>query len=135
MKSKRAYGISSSVDMPFEPAIDRVKAAFKEQGFGTLTEIDVQRTLKEKLGEEMEPYVILGMCSPQLAHRAIQAEHEIGLLLPCNVIVHQCGGTVHVSAQDPAQIMEFVGNEALRPIGNEARARIEAAICSLSNGR
>ncbi len=135
MASNRTYGISVSVDIPFESAIDRVKAAFKDHGFGTLAEIDVRKTLKEKLGEDMEPYVILGMCSPRLAHRAIQAEHEIGLFLPCNVIVHQCGGMVHVTVQDPAQMMEFVGNEALRPIGNEARARIEAALGSLSNGR
>src|SRR5512133_3694137 len=84
-----SYGHTITLDLPFQDAIARVKDAFGVQGFGTLTEIDVQATLKQKLGLDSEPYVILGTCNPQLAHRALQIEPEIGLLLPCNVVVRR----------------------------------------------
>ena len=127
-----SYGIGVDVNLPFDTAVEAVKKAFQAEGFGTLTTIDVRSTLKEKIGAEVEPYVILGVCNPHLASRAIAAEHRVGLLLPCNVLVHQCGNAVHVDAQDPAKMMSFVGNSALEPIGREARERIEKALASLS---
>lgn len=120
--------IRTSLTMPFDQAVDRVKSVFKDHGFGTLTEIDVQATLKEKIGEEIEPYKILGVCNPKLASRAIAAEHEIGLFLPCTIIVHECGGKVNVSAQDPLMMMAVAGNAALTPIGQEAHDRISEAM-------
>ena len=126
------YGIEITVEGTFGDAIDRVKSVFKEHGFGTLTEIDVQKTLKEKIGAEMEPYTILGVCNPNLARRAIEAEHEIGLLLPCNVLVHQCGGRVRVSVQDPSGMMSFVGNPDLAPVGEEAREKLVEALSAVA---
>ena len=117
---------------PFEKAIALVKAAFKTEGFGTLTEVDVTKTLNDKIGEQIEPYTILGMCNPHLAARAIKIEHEIGLLLPCNVLVHECDGQVHVRAQDPMDLMQMIGNAELNPIAEEATARIQRAIRALA---
>ena len=128
-----ARNLDAVLPPPFDRAIGLVKEAFKAEGFGTLTEIDVSKTLREKLGEQLEPYTILGMCNPHLASRAIKIEHEIGLMLPCNVLVHECEGHVHVSAQDPRQMMAIVANEALEPIAEEANARIERAIQSLKS--
>ncbi|HVT13887.1 MAG TPA: DUF302 domain-containing protein [Fimbriimonadaceae bacterium] len=124
--------IRTSLAMPFDEAVERVKSVFKDHGFGTLTEIDVQKTLKEKIGEEIEPYKILGVCNPKLASRAIAAEHEIGLFLPCTVLVHECGGKVNVSAQDPAQMMTFAKNDGLTEIAAEARERIMQAISEVA---
>lgn len=120
--------LRASLSPPLDKAIVLVKEAFRKEGFGTLTEIDVRKTLNEKLGEQLEPYTILGMCNPHLASRAIKLEHEIGLMLPCNVLVHECGGLVHVVAQDPMQMMAIVGNETLTPIAEEAKAHVERAI-------
>src|SRR5688572_23983001 len=86
-----SYGMSTTLECGFGEAIERVKQAFAAQGFGTLTEIDVKATLMQKVGKEIEPYTILGTCNPELAVRAIAVEHEIGLLMPCNVLVHQHG--------------------------------------------
>jgi uncharacterized protein (DUF302 family) len=130
-QTSASTSLNFSTTQPFDQVLSRVKTAFKNEGFGTLTEIDVQRTLHEKIGEQIEPYTILGMCNPHLAFRAIKAEHEIGLLLPCNVLVHQCNGEVHVRAQDPALMMQLADTRALRPIGEEAMERIERAIDSL----
>lgn len=124
----REYGMSAAVHGEFAEVIARVKETFKKHGFGTLSEIDVRATLLEKTGEEIEPYTILGMCNPQLASRALKAEHEIGLLLPCNVLVHECGGAVQVSAQDPILMLEMARNEALRPVAEEAKERIGQAL-------
>ena len=99
-----SYGHTITLDLPFQDAIARVKDAFGVQGFGTLTEIDVQATLKQKLGHDSEPYVILGTCNPQLAHQALQIEPEIGLLLPCNVVVRRQADATLVHALDP-QVM------------------------------
>lgn len=126
------YGIGTTVPLPFDQAVNRVKDALKAEQFGTLTEIDVRKTLQEKIGEQIEPYTILGVCNPNLASRAIKAEHEIGLMLPCNVLVHECGGQVHVSAQDPLLMMQVANNDSLRPIAQEARQRIERALQSLN---
>lgn len=127
-----AYGMNIVVNGSFEHAIERVKSVFKEHGFGVLSEIDVQAALREKIGEEIEPYTILGMCNPQLASRALKSEHEIGLLLPCNVLVHECGGAVHVGAQDPILMLGMARNEGLRPIAEEAKRSIEQALAELA---
>ena len=123
--------LHAALSVPFDEALTRVKQAFKAEGFGALSEIDVRKALQEKVGKQIEPYTILGMCNPHLASQAIAAEHEIGLFLPCNVLVHACGGTVNVSAQDPIQLMQMTHNAALQPIAEEARLRIVRAIASL----
>lgn len=123
-----SFGMGTVASGSFDQVIERVKSAFKDQGFGTLTVINMQATLQHKLAEEIEPYTILGMCNPELASRALKAEHEVGLLLPCNVLVHECGGTVHVAAQDPMMLMDLSKNENLHPIAAEAKARVEHAL-------
>jgi uncharacterized protein (DUF302 family) len=110
--------------------------ALKAQGFGILTEIDVQKTLKEKLGAEMEPYVILGACNPQLARQALDADRSIGLLLPCNVVLRQGNGDVQVSILDPRTIFEVTDTQTqakLAGLPEEARARLQAALRSLGD--
>ena len=126
-----SYGITTESDLPFDAAVERITAELKEEGFGVLTTIDVQATLKQKLDVTTEPYVILGACNPPLAHRALTAEPEIGLLLPCNVIVYQRDGRTHVAVMDPAAAMGIVENSGLTPIGAEARARLERALARL----
>lgn len=126
------YAKTITLDIAYDEAVPKVKEAFKAQGFGTLTEIDVRATLKEKLGEEMEPYVILGACNPELAHRALDIEREIGLLLPCNVVVRADGERCLVQALDPQVIADVPGNAALQPIAEEAGRRIDAALADLT---
>jgi uncharacterized protein (DUF302 family) len=127
-----SYGRTITLDLPQEEAVTRVKEAFKEQGFGTLTEIDVQATLEEKLGEEMEPYRILGVCNPELAHRALEIDRHIGLLLPCTVTVRTVGTGTQVEALDPQVMVSVPGNEELRSIADEAARRIDAALDGLA---
>jgi len=120
-----SYGFGVKVSLPYEQAVERTTELLKEEGFGVLTRIDVKQTLKEKLGVDFRRYVILGACNPPLAHRAFQAELHIGLLLPCNVVVYEDEGGSVVAFMDPAAALGFVGNDALKPIGDEARARLE----------
>lgn len=122
--------IRKSLDSSFSDALERVKSVFKDHGFGTLSEIDVKSTLKDKIGVEIEPYTILGVCNPQIASRAIGAEHEVGVMLPCTVLVHECGGKANVCAQDPLLMIEVVG-EKVRPMAQEAHDRIAAAVAAL----
>jgi uncharacterized protein (DUF302 family) len=126
-----SYGYTKSVDGAFEEAIERTKAALKEQGFGVLAEIDIQGAMKEKLGVDMPPHRILGACNPHLAHRALEAEPDISLLLPCNVVVRERDGKVEVSAIDAEQMMTFANNPALEPIAREANERLHKALDSL----
>jgi uncharacterized protein (DUF302 family) len=126
------YGYTITVDLPFQDAVAKVKDAFQAQGFGTLTEIDVQATLKQKLDHDSEPYVILGTCNPQLAHQALALEPEIGLLLPCNVVVRRHAGTTLVHALDPQVMVQVPGQPGLQPIADEAARRIQAALDSLA---
>jgi uncharacterized protein (DUF302 family) len=119
------YGFGVRLNLPYEQAIVRVTELLREEGFGILTQIDVQKTLREKLGAEFRRYVILGACNPSLAHRAFQAELHIGLLLPCNVAVYEDDGGSVVAFMDPAAALGFVGNEALKPIASEAREKLE----------
>lgn len=128
-------GISTSLHTSFDDAVARTRQALAEQGFGVLTEINVQATLKAKLGHDMEDYLILGACNPPLAHRAIDANRQIGLLLPCNVVVRsdpEHAGTVLVEAMNPAMLVEATGEPALRPVSEEVTAKLQAAIDSLS---
>jgi uncharacterized protein (DUF302 family) len=126
-----SYGHTINLDLPFQDAVARVKDAFGVQGFGTLTEIDVQATLKHKLGQDTDPYVILGTCNPQLAHQALQLEPEIGLLLPCNVVVRGQAGRTLVHALDPQVMVQVPRRPELQPIADEAERRIQAALDSL----
>ncbi|MBF4998217.1 DUF302 domain-containing protein [Nocardia sp. BSTN01] len=119
----------------FDDAVQRTRAALAEQGFGVLTEIDMAATLKAKLGEEMEDYLILGACNPPLAHRAVGVDRRIGLLLPCNVIVRRDpgdAGAVIVEAMDPEVMVQVTGDPGLQPIATEAAAKLRDAIDALT---
>jgi uncharacterized protein (DUF302 family) len=122
------YTLSGTTTHPFDEAVTRVREELAAEGFGVLCEIDVQATLREKLGEEIEPYLILGACNPPLAHRALETEPDLGVLLPCNVVVYKRGGTTHVSAVDAEQMLAIVGNDALTPIAAEVRERLAAVV-------
>lgn len=127
------YGIRATTTLSFDDAVAKTREALQEQGFGVLTEIDMKAKLKEKLGVDMQRYLILGACNPPLAHKAVQAEPEIGLLLPCNVIVYETeGGKTVVSAVDPDSMLSVVGdNPTVREVATDARKRLEAAIGTL----
>jgi len=127
------YGLRVSVNAPYEEALARAMSALSEQGFGVLTTIDVQQTLKTKLGREFRKYVILGACNPPLADRALHAELEVGLLLPCNVIVYELGpSTTVVSAMAPLAALGIVGdNPALAEVAREADQRLRNALSQL----
>jgi uncharacterized protein (DUF302 family) len=131
-QENNGYGFGTTLAVPFDEAVERTTAALKAEGFGVLTTIDVRQTLKEKLDIEFEPYAILGACNPQLAHRALQAEHELGLLLPCNVIVHEHAGMLVVSIVDPAQMLGVVGNNPeLRAVAAAAGERLRRVVAAL----
>jgi uncharacterized protein (DUF302 family) len=133
MALQTRYGFGTKVALAYPEAVARTRDLLKEEGFGVLTEIDVKKTLKEKLGAEFRRYVILGACNPPLAHRALQAEREIGLILPCNVIVYEDGERSVVSVMDPIPALGLVGNEALRPIAEDAAARLHRVIDKLGS--
>ncbi|WP_116043603.1 DUF302 domain-containing protein [Amycolatopsis palatopharyngis] len=127
------YARTITLDLPYEQAVPTVKEAFQAQGFGTLTEIDVRATLKNKLDADVEPYVILGACNPQLAHRALDIDRQIGLLLPCNVVVRADGeDRTVVQALDPQVMVTVPGLDQLQPIADEAGQRIDSALEALS---
>lgn len=128
-------GLTVRLDAPFAAVVDRVVTALKEQGFGVLTEIDMRATLREKLGEEIEDYLILGACNPPLAHRALLAERRIGLLLPCNVVVRAEGGTTMVEALNPEVMVELTGQPDLAPVAEEAARRLRAALDTLTEAQ
>ena len=124
-----SYGISAHTILSYEEAREAIIAALKEQGFGVLTEIDVRATMKAKLGVEWRKYAILGACNPPLAHQALTNEIEIGLLLPCNVIVYEAeGGGSVVSVMNALAAMEFTGNPTLKPVAEEATVRLKRAL-------
>jgi uncharacterized protein (DUF302 family) len=127
------YAITIRVPAPFADAVARVRDALKAQGFGVLTEIDVQATLRDKLGEDMEPYLILGACNPPLAHRALSADRRIGLLLPCNVVVRAEAGQTVIEALDPQAMVAVAGKASLQPVADEAATRLRAALDSLQD--
>jgi len=119
------------LDATYDEAIARVKDALKEQGFGVLTEIDIRKTLKEKIDVDVEPQIILGACNPKLAHRALGIDPRIATLLPCNVVIRVENGRTIVEALDPKLIAEIPGNPALAPIAEEAGQLIKAALEAL----
>jgi len=121
------------LDVPYEEAIERVTAALKEESFGVLTEIDVKATLRKKLDADFRRYVILGACNPNLAHQALQQELELGLLLPCNVIVYEEGAGSVVSIVDPLTMLGVVENPALQPIADEATERLQRVVKKLES--
>ena len=119
----------------FDDVVARARVALADEGFGVLTEIDVQATLHKKLGAETRPYLILGACNPALAHRALQAEPAIGVLLPCNVVVAGGEGGVVVSAVDPVAMFEVTGREDVEPLALEVRGRLERVLAALGGQR
>jgi len=126
--------LSTRLHTSFDDAVLRTREALAEQGFGVLTEIDVKATLKAKLNEDMEDYLILGACNPPLAHRAVNIDRQIGLLLPCNVVVRtdpKADGTVLVEAMDPQVLVDVTKEAELRPVADEVGAKLRSAIDSL----
>jgi uncharacterized protein (DUF302 family) len=126
-----SYTLGTKTSLPFAQALERVRSALAAEGFGVLTEIDVQRTLREKLGAETPSYVILGACNPPFAQRALEAEPLIGTLLPCNVVVRDEAGTTLIDAIDPEAMLEIAGNPALTPLALEVRERLRRALDAL----
>jgi uncharacterized protein (DUF302 family) len=122
------YALSAPTELPFAEALTRAREELAREGFGVLCEIDVQATLEQKLNVEREPYVILGACNPPLAHRALEAEPELGVLLPCNVIIYQEQGQTHVAAVDAEQMLSIVGNDELAATAGEVRRRLAAVV-------
>jgi uncharacterized protein (DUF302 family) len=127
------YGQTIRLSTPYAQALDKVRKALSVQGFGVLTEIDVTATLKAKIGADMEPYVILGACNPRLAHRALDVDRSLGLLLPCNVVVRADGDGTLVQVLDPQVMVEVPEKAELRPIADEAGRLLRAAIADLSS--
>ena len=122
------YGISKKVILGFDEAVAKVTDELKKEGFGVLTTIDVRETLKKKLNVDFKKYVILGACNPPFAYKSLQAEEEIGLLLPCNVIVYEKEGATIVSAFDPMAMTALIENSEIKPIAGEIKARLERVI-------
>jgi len=133
----RPYSFGTTIATSYEQAVERARAALKEQGFGILSEIDVQQTMKAKLGADFRPYMILGACNPPLAHRALDADLGIGLLLPCNVVVYDNGdGTSSIEAMDPEAALGLVGdNPAIADVAREAKTVLQQVIATLGERR
>lgn len=127
------YGMTIRLDTPFAETTEKVRAALQEQGFGVLTEIDVQATLRNKLGAEVEDYLILGACNPQLAQQALNVDRQIGLLLPCNVVVRSDGAETVVEALDPQVMVSVAERDELAPVADEATRRLTAALETLAS--
>ena len=125
------YGITRTVDLPYEAAVQRVTEELKNQGFGVLTTIDVKETLKQKLNVEFTKYVILGACNPPLARRALEVEMNIGLLLPCNVIVYEKDRKTVVGAFDPLMMVPLVGKPEMASIAADVKRRLETVLANI----
>jgi uncharacterized protein (DUF302 family) len=128
MSTATGYTLTAATTVPFADAVERVRAELKEEGFGVLCEIDVQATLREKLGVEREPYTILGACNPTLAHEALTAEPQLGTLLPCNVVVFERDGETEIAAIDAERMLSIVGNDQLAGIAARVRAKLAAVV-------
>ena len=124
---------SITLDLPYTEAVARTRQALAEQGFGVLTEIDVQATLRDKRGLEMEPYVILGACNPDLAHRALEVDRSIGVLLPCNVVVRSIEDGSRVQILDPALMTSVTELPQLQPLADEAARRLQTVLDTLAS--
>jgi uncharacterized protein (DUF302 family) len=130
-----AYYFAKRVTIPFDDAVEAVIRALKSEGFGVLTEIDVRKTLREKLGVDFREYRILGACNPPFAHRALLSEDRIGLMLPCNVVVQELeGGGVEVSSIDPVASMQAVENDALAELAKEVRRKLAKVVDAVDAG-
>ncbi len=127
------YQRSITVDLPYAEAVDRTRQALADQGFGVLTEIDVQATLRDKLDLNMESYLILGACNPELAHQALEVDRSIGVLLPCNVVVSSRGDGSAVQILEPQMMASVTGLAALQPVADEASRRLQSVLDSLSS--
>jgi uncharacterized protein (DUF302 family) len=125
------YGMTITLNLPFTDAVDKVREALQDQGFGVLTEIDVTATLNAKLGEQMEDYLILGACNPPLAHRALEIDRSLGLLLPCNVVLRGTAGGTLVEIADPQMMVSMTGNTALEPVAKDAQERLSLVVAAL----
>ncbi len=128
------YSHAIDVDGGFDEVLARTRDALAAEGFGVLTEIDVQATMREKLGVEREPYVILGACNPPLAHQALEAEPELGVLLPCNVVVYRTNSGTRVSTVAADQMLGMVGNPALAPVAAEVDERLARVLDAIREG-
>jgi uncharacterized protein (DUF302 family) len=122
------YGFSKTVDMSYEQVIEKVTTELKKEGFGVLTSIDVKETLKQKINVDFKKYAILGACNPPIAHKALQEEEEIGLLLPCNVIVYEKDGKTRVSIFDPMVMTWIMENDDIKPIASEVQERLQRVL-------
>ena len=125
------YGFSKTVDLTYEKAIEKVTAELKKEGFGVLTTIDVRDTLKKKLNVEFSKYMILGACNPPFAHQSLQIEEELGLLLPCNVIVYKKEGKTKVSVFDPMVMTKVIDNPNMAPIAQQVKEKLERALAAV----
>lgn len=130
-ESESQVGFGLTLPLSYDAAVNTVTAALKEQGFGVLTEIDVKATMKQKLDVNFRPYTILGACNPSLAHRALSEDLQIGLMLPCNVVVYETDGGSRVEFLDPVKALGAVGNEKINLVAEEARARLTQVAQSL----
>jgi uncharacterized protein (DUF302 family) len=132
-----SYTLSEKTTLPFDQAVERVREELKTEGFGVLCEIDVQATLKAKLGVDGESYTILGACNPPLAYQALEAEPELGVLLPCNVVVYERDGDTQIAAIDPERMLSIVGNEQIAPIAADVKRRLGEVVARVGrmNGR
>lgn len=128
------YSLAIDLDRDFEDVVQATRAALADEGFGVLTEIDVQATMKAKLDVDREEYLILGACNPPLAHKALEAEPELGVLLPCNVVVYRTGGRTRVSAVAAEQMLGMVGNEELGPVATEVAQRMQRVLDAVAAG-
>ena len=122
------YGFSKTVDLPFEQTIEKVTAELKKEGFGVLTSIDVKETLKQKINVDFKKYTILGACNPPIAHKALQEEEELGLLLPCNVIVYEKDDKTRVSIFDPMVMTWIMENDNMKPIATEVQEKLQRVL-------
>lgn len=128
-----SYGTSVTLGISFADAVSRVRAALQEQGFGVLTEIDVSATLRAKLGEQIEDYIILGACNPPSAYAALGVDRSIGLLLPCNVVVRAAGAATIVEALDPQVMVTVTERPELKPVADEVARRLASALAKLAS--
>ena len=122
------YGFSKTVDMSYEQTIEKVTAELKKEGFGVLTSIDVKETLKQKINVDFKKYTILGACNPPIAHRALMEEEDLGLLLPCNVIVYEKDGKTRVSIFDPMVMTWIMENDNMKPIATEVQEKLQRVL-------
>jgi uncharacterized protein (DUF302 family) len=122
------YGFSKMVDMSYEQTIEKVTAELKKEGFGVLTSIDVKETLKQKINVDFKKYTILGACNPPIAHRALLEEEDLGLLLPCNVIVYEKDGKTRVAIFDPMVMTWIIENDNMKPIATEVQERLQRVL-------